>query len=125
MMSPRLLAIIAAFAASFIYGVNHTIAKGLMPSVISPYGFILLRVGGAGVIFWVFRAFLQKRNHTNQRLDAHNSVRLFWHGVKHDYGFLKGLSLSTPINSSVVITIAPVLLLVLSGVFLKRAHNFN
>ena len=53
MMSPRLLAIIAAFAASFIYGVNHTIAKGLMPSVISPYGFILLRVGGAGVIFWI------------------------------------------------------------------------
>ena len=34
--------------------------------------------------------------------------------------FFKGLSLSTPINSSVVITIAPVLLLVLSGVFLKE-----
>jgi drug/metabolite transporter (DMT)-like permease len=34
--------------------------------------------------------------------------------------FFKGLSLSTPINSSVVITIAPVLLLVLSAVFLKE-----
>jgi len=34
--------------------------------------------------------------------------------------FFKGLSLSTPINSSVVITISPVLLLVLSAIFLKE-----
>ena len=34
--------------------------------------------------------------------------------------FFKGLSLSTPINSSVVITLVPVLLLVLSAIFLKE-----
>ena len=86
MISPRLLAIIAAFAASFIYGVNHTIAKGLMPSVISPYGFILLRVGGAGVIFWVLGLFYKKE--TIQTKDwMRIIVRLFWHGVKHDYVF--------------------------------------
>ncbi|MDC1435181.1 DMT family transporter [Flavobacteriaceae bacterium] len=118
-MSPRLLAIIAAFAASFIYGVNHTIAKGLMPSVISPYGFILLRVGGAGVIFWVLGLFYKKE--TIQTKDWMRIIACAFFGmVLNMTMFFKGLSLSTPINSSVVITIAPVLLLVLSGVFLKE-----
>ena len=119
MISPRLLAIIAAFAASFIYGVNHTIAKGLMPSVISPYGFILLRVGGAGVIFWVLGLFYKKE--TIQTKDWMRIIACAFFGmVLNMTMFFKGLSLSTPINSSVVITVAPVLLLVLSGVFLKE-----
>ena len=119
MISPRILAIIAAFAASFIYGINHTIAKGLMPSVISPYGFILLRVGGAAVIFWVISFFYKKE--TIQTSDWMRIIACAFFGmVLNMTMFFKGLSLSTPINSSVVITIAPVFLLVLSGVFLKE-----
>ena len=119
MISPRILAIVAAFAASFIYGINHTIAKGLMPSVISPYGFILLRVGGAAVIFWAISLFYKKE--TIQTTDWMRSIACAFFGmVLNMTMFFKGLSLCTPINSSVVITIAPVLLLVLSGVFLKE-----
>jgi drug/metabolite transporter (DMT)-like permease len=118
-MNPRSLAIIAAFTASFIYGVNHTIAKGLMPSVIQPYGFILLRVSGAAVIFWMLSLFYKK-----ETIDRKDWIRIiacaFFGMVLNMTMFFKGLSLSTPINSSVVITIAPVLLLVLSAVFLKE-----
>ncbi len=56
-MNPRILALIAATAASTIYGINHTLAKGLMPDVIGPYGFILLRVSGAAMIFWIISLF--------------------------------------------------------------------
>ena len=56
-MSPRALALLAATAASILYGINHTIAKGLMPDVIGAYGFILLRVLGAAVLFWGFSLF--------------------------------------------------------------------
>ncbi len=56
-MNPRALALLAATVASAIYGVNHTIAKGLMPDVIQPYGFILLRVSGAAVLFWIVSLF--------------------------------------------------------------------
>ena len=118
-MNPRILAIIAAFAASFIYGVNHTIAKGLMPTVIEPYGFILLRVSGAALIFWIISFFYQ-----NEKVDRKDWLRIiacaFFGMVLNMTMFFKGLSLSTPINSSVVITIAPVLLLILSAVFLKE-----
>jgi drug/metabolite transporter (DMT)-like permease len=118
-MNPRILAIIAAFAASFIYGLNHTIAKGLMPSVIQPYGFILLRVSGAAIVFWLVGLFYKKES-----IDRKDWMRFvacaFFGMVLNMTMFFKGLSLSTPINSSVVITIAPVLLLVMSAVFLKE-----
>ena len=118
-MNPRILAIIAAFAASFIYGINHTIAKGLMPTVIEPYGFILLRVSGAALIFWIISLFYH-----NEKVDQKDWLRIiacaFFGMVLNMTMFFKGLSLSTPINSSVVITIAPVLLLILSAVFLKE-----
>ena len=38
--------------------------------------------------------------------------------------FFKGLSLSTPINSSVIITLSPVILLILSALFLKERIGF-
>lgn len=118
-MNPRILALFAAFAASFIYGVNHTIAKGLMPDVIGPYGFIVLRVSGAAIIFWFLGAFYK-----TEKIQKRDWLRMigcaFFGMVLNMLMFFKGLSLSTPINSSVVITLAPVLLLVLSAIFLKE-----
>jgi len=118
-MSPRTIALIAATAASAIYGINHTIAKGLMPDVIQPYGFILLRVSGAAFLFWITSLFFP-----TEKVDKKDWLRMvacaFFGMVLNMTMFFKGLSLSTPINSSVVITIAPVLLLILSAIFLKE-----
>lgn len=117
-MDKRILALTAATAASAIYGINHTIAKGLMPDVIGSYGFILLRVGGAAICFWIISFFYQR-----EKIDSKDWIRIiacaFFGMVLNMNMFFKGLELSTPINSSVVITLSPVLLLVLSAVFLK------
>ena len=51
-MSRRTLAFLAAIGATTIYGINHTVAKGIMPTYIKPFGFILLRVIGASILFW-------------------------------------------------------------------------
>lgn len=118
-MNSRMLALLAATAASAIYGINHTIAKGLMPVVIEPYGFILVRVSGAAVIFWIISFFFP-----SEKIDRKDWPRIigcaFFGMVLNMLMFFKGLSLSTPINSSVVITISPVLLLLLSAFFLKE-----
>ena len=52
-MSKRNLGLFAAFGATLIYGFNHTIAKNVMPIYIQPYGFVMLRVIGAALIFWI------------------------------------------------------------------------
>ncbi|MCT8339219.1 DMT family transporter [Flavobacteriaceae bacterium TK19130] len=118
-MGQRAWALLAAFAASAIYGANHTIAKGLMPDVIGPFGFILLRVGGAAILFWLISLFLP-----SEKVDRKDWLRIvacaIFGMVLNMNMFFKGLQLSTPINSSVVITLSPVLLLVLSAFFLKE-----
>ncbi len=118
-MSKRHLALLAAFGASFIYGVNHTLAKGLMPTYIKPFGFIMLRVLGAALLFWITSFFFKKEK--IDRKDWKRIILCALFGMTINMlAFFKGLALSTPINSSVVITITPVILLLLSIFFLKE-----
>ena len=119
MTNPRIFALLAATTASTIYGINHTIAKGLMPDVIQPFGFILLRVSGAALVFWVISLFFPSEK--VERRDWFRFIICAFFGmVLNMLAFFKGLSLSTPINSSVIITISPVLLLVLSAFILRE-----
>jgi hypothetical protein len=41
------------YTSFLIYGVTFTIAKDVMPRYIDAYGFILLRVGGSVILFWL------------------------------------------------------------------------
>lgn len=119
MTKQRIFAILAATTASTIYGINHTIAKGLMPDVIKPFGFILLRVSGAAIIFWILSLFFNSEK--IERRDWFGFIICAFFGmVLNMLAFFKGLSLSTPINSSVIITLSPVLLLVLSAIILRE-----
>lgn len=118
-MNNRLLAIFAATGASTIYGINHTVAKGLMPVYIQPLGFILLRVSGAAILFWLISFFGPR-----ERIATSDWPRLFACAV---FGmvinmllFFKGLSLTTPINSSVIITISPIFVLILAALLIRE-----
>ena len=118
-MDKRLLAILAAIGASAIYGLNHTIAKGVMPAHIEAFGFIMLRVLGASILFWLLSPFAPK-----ERIDKKDYPRMLGCAV---FGmcinmlfFFKGLSLSTPINSSVIVTLSPVMVLILASFILKE-----
>ena len=122
-MSKRTLALLAAFGASAIYGINHTIAKDLMPTYIQPYGFILLRVSGAAILFWLIGFWAPK-----ERIDKTDLLRIlgcaFFGMVVNMLMFFKGLSLSTPINSAVMITISPIIIFSLSVLILKEKITF-
>lgn len=122
-MSKRSIALLAAFGASFIYGINHTIAKDVMPTYIEPYGFIMLRVIGAAVLFWITSLWYPTEKIAKK--DWWRFIACALCGMTINMlAFFKGLALSTPINSSVVITLSPVILLILSAIFLKERITF-
>jgi len=118
-MNSRTLAILAATGASTIYGINHTIAKGLMPIYIQPFGFILLRVTGAAILFWIISFWGPK-----EKIAASDWKRILgcalFGMVINMLMFFKGLSLSTPINSSVIVTVSPILVLLLAAVLIRE-----
>jgi drug/metabolite transporter (DMT)-like permease len=53
-MSPKTIAHLLLMAVAFIYGANYVWAKEVMPNPISPNAFILMRAGGATLLFWTF-----------------------------------------------------------------------
>ncbi|WP_299258788.1 DMT family transporter [uncultured Aquimarina sp.] len=118
-MDKRTVALLAAFGASLIYAINHTLAKGIMPTHIKPFGFILLRVIGAATLFWLASIWAPK-----QKIERSDWLRVFgcaiFGMVINMLMFFKGLQLSTPINSSVMITISPILVFILSAIFLSE-----
>jgi len=118
-MKGRLLAMLAAFGATLIYGANYTIAKDVMPYYIKPFGFIVLRVVGAFILFWTIGIFVK-----SEKIKKRDFVTLFFAAV---FGagfnmltFFKGLNLTTPIDASVIMVITPIIVFVLSILFLKE-----
>ncbi len=118
-MNRRTFAIFSAIGATSIYGVNHTIAKEVMPTYVQPLGFIMLRVLGAAILFWLISFWGPK-----EKIEKKDYLRM---GLCAVLGmgfnmlvFFKGLSLSTPINSAVLITTTPIIVLILSAIVIKE-----
>ena len=118
-MNKRYLALIAAFLATSIYGINHTVAKEVMPVYIGSSGFIMLRLLGATLIFWLISLFIP-----NEKIEKKDFLKILLASTLgmciNMLAFFRGLELSTPINSGIIITLSPVLVLILSYFFLKE-----
>ena len=122
-MDKRTLGFLAALGATIIYGLNHTIAKNVMPTYITPFGFILLRVLGAAILFWVVSFFIKPEK--IQKKDWPRLIACSLLGmVINMLAFFKGLELSTPVNSSVIITISPIIVFIFSAILLKEKIQF-
>ncbi len=118
-MSRRTLALIAASFVAVFYGANYTIAKDVMPHYIEPFGFIVIRVFGAFLLFWGI-SFLGPKEKIIRKDFVHIAfASLFGVGINM-LAFFEGLNLTTPINASVLMVTAPILVLVLATVFLKE-----
>ena len=124
-MSKRTLALIGATIVSIIYGVTFTIAKDVMPKYVDAYGFILMRVGGSTILFWMVWLFTRMpENVRKERIDRADFPRIIWaafFGVALNMlSFFKGLSLTSPISASVIMVSTPMIVLVLSAIIIKE-----
>lgn len=118
-MNTRTLALIALFIASIIYGVTFTVAKDVMPLHIKPFGFILLRVSGAALVFWMVGLFVSAKK--IEKTDYKKIFLAAFFGVGLNMlTFFKGLSLTTPISASVMMVTSPILVLIFSSILLKE-----
>ncbi len=118
-MSKRALAFCAASLAALFYAGNYSIAKDVMPHYVQPFGFIVLRVLGAGVLFWIV-SFWGPKEKIERRDYIHIAgAAIFGVGINM-LTFFEGLSLTTPISASVIMTTVPICVLVLSTLFLRE-----
>jgi drug/metabolite transporter (DMT)-like permease len=104
---------------SVIYGVSFTIAKDVMPTYIKPFGFILLRVFGATVLFWLLSFFGPTEKIQLKDFPRIIAAALF--GVALNMlTFFKGLSFTSPISAAVIMVTTPIIVLILSAIIMKE-----
>ena len=123
-MDRTIKAHIALFIANLIYAANYTIAKEAMPAYILPFGFILLRVSGACILFWTVHAFMPKEKVKPRDLFRLAICAAFGVAI-NQLLFFKGLSITTPINAAIIMTINPVMVLLFAAIIIKDTINFR
>jgi len=118
-LSKALKGHIALLIAQIIYALNYSIAKGLMPAYISPIALVFMRIIGAGALFWILSLFLKTQKVEKQDMQKMAWLALFGVVINQVF-FIYGLSITTPINSSIIMISNPIIVLGFTLIILKE-----
>jgi len=110
---------LALFMVNTLYGANHVLAKGVMPQFLTPNVFILFRILGATILFWLVKSFYVKEKIDKKDLLMMAICAVFGVAVNQLF-FFHGLNLSSAINSGIFMSINPILVTILSLFILKE-----
>ena len=111
---------LALFLVNTLYGAGHIIAKGVMPAFLTPTTFIFFRILGATVLFWIIKIlFLPKERIAKKDIGLFMLCSLFGVTINQLF-FFHGLSLSSSINSGIIMTTNPILVVIIAYFLLKE-----
>ncbi len=107
------------FAVNIIFGLNTPITKSVLSNTLTPYSIYFLRVAGASLLFWIASAFVKE-----EKVSSRDLIMLFLAGMLgvaiNQFSFVKGLSMTSPINAAIIITLTPIITMVLAAVYQKE-----
>jgi drug/metabolite transporter (DMT)-like permease len=111
---------IALFIVTLIYGATFTIAKEVMPLYVKPFAFIMLRIWVAATFLFLFhRLFINEKSPEKSDYKKLFICSVFG-VVANMLLFFKGLSLTVPINASVLMMNTPIFVVVFASLLLKE-----
>jgi len=110
---------IAMLCSSIIFALNVPITKSLIPYWISPLGVTSLRLSFAAIMFWIASLFVQ-----SEKIERKDFKTFFW-GSFFGMGFnqvlfILGLSLTSPIDATIIATLSPMMVMLISAAVLKE-----
>lgn len=91
----------------------------LMPEILDPLALTFFRFSGGMVLFWLASLFVK-----NEKVSTKDIVLLgaasFFGLTMNQIPFFYGLSLTSPIDASIVVTMLPIATMILAALFLKE-----
>jgi drug/metabolite transporter (DMT)-like permease len=104
---------LAMLGVTLAFGLNYSIAKSMMPTYLTPYQMLFLRLAGGALLFWLFQPFIIKEQVKKRDLGLMALCGLF--GLTLNMGlFYTGLNYTTPVDASVIHVSNPIMVLILS-----------
>ncbi|MFM6934058.1 MAG: DMT family transporter [Flavobacteriales bacterium] len=110
---------IALLLVNVLYGASHVLAKGVMPNYLSPTVFILFRIVGATALFWLVLSFSKRSKIAPKDFILLATCGLFGVAINQLF-FFHGLNLSSAFNSGIIMALNPIMVIILSFLFLKE-----
>lgn len=110
---------IALFVANVIFGINTPITRTIVPEVLDPFVVTFFRMMGAAILFWAISPF------TGGEKVPPRDIMLFFFAslfaiVLNQTSFIYGLSKTSPIDASLVVTLLPIVTMLLSAIIIKE-----
>ncbi len=106
-------------AAASMWGLMSPVGKAAMDSGITGLTLANMRMFGAAICFWITSMFVKA-----EKVNHHDLLMLFFAsllGIVCNQGcFTLGLSLTSPVNASIVTTTMPIVTMILAALFLKE-----
>lgn len=109
---------LALFIVSLIYGATFTIAKQVMPQYVQPFAFILMRVSVAAVCIFIFHSLFIKQKISDWKDIRKLCISALFGVAFNMLLFFKGLSITTPINGSVLMMNTPIFVVIFAALYL-------
>lgn len=114
----------ALFAANIFFGLNNPISRSIIPDIVDPYVLTLFRLGGGMLLFWLSSLFTKR-----EKVPAKDIALLFLAAIlalsTNQLPFLVGLSMTSPIDASIVVTILPILSMIFAAIIIKEPITFK
>jgi drug/metabolite transporter (DMT)-like permease len=115
----RYLVHIALFSVAFIYAVTFSLVKDIMPFYIQGFGFIVIRVFGAMLLFLLAAMTIRKEKIDWKKHGPRFVLCSFLGVTANMLMFFKGLEITTPINGAVLMLATPIFVLILN-IFINK-----
>ena len=119
MKQKTLQAHLALFIVNVLYGASHVLAKGVMPDYLTPSVFILFRVAGATLLFWLVLSLTKSKPIERKDFPLIALCGLFGVAINQLF-FFHGLNLSSAINSGIIMALNPIMVVILSFFLFKE-----
>jgi drug/metabolite transporter (DMT)-like permease len=114
---------LSLLAANIIYGINYSVAKAVMPDHIKPFALLSIRSISAAALFWITSLFMP-REPVNRKDLLFLFGCSFFGVVINQALFLVGLDMTTPVNSSIILSTNPIFAFVFAALILKERITF-
>jgi len=110
---------IAIFAANIFFGLNNPISRSLMPETIEPITLTYFRRLGGALLFWASAAFVKV-----EKVPFKDVVLFFFAAffalTVNQLSFFMGLSKTSAIDASIVVSTLPIISMLLAAVIIKE-----
>lgn len=110
---------LALLISSIVFGLNIPIARTLIPDIVDPFLMTFFRMCGAATLFWTASLFTPKEHVPRKDILLFFASSLLAIVVNQTF-FIVGLSKTSPIDASLVVTLSPIITMLLAALIIKE-----